>query len=480
MSDSTVGDVDLSLEVLKGVSAKFTQAILGFAGTILFARILGPTSFGGFYILMSLVQVVNWPTEGWAIAGKKRYSEAESEKNEILGAQALLNLGLIVFVIIVSVLFANQLVSYTGIESAPYLFPLLVTTLVFFGPFQKLLTAEGHVSLQAWNDTLRSVTTFLFQIGLVFIGWGAVGMAIGWAASTALAVPITFHYIGVRPNVPSLSTLRSIVDFAKYSTWSAVFNMAYTRYDVLLLALILGPASSGYYEAALKLSIPASFISTIAGSGLMAKVSHRYSTGREFHQTVSRTLSHSTVLAIPMFFGGAVVAEDLVVTAYGSEYRSGAALLIGLLLYQVIRSQGKILTRTLSGIDRPNLIFRISGVVLAVNIVVGYALLIQIGPVGVVVGTVASEFLRYVLNAYYVRQYATDITLFPSELRHQTISGLVMAGVVYLLHGWVAVNSFIVLGTIIGFGAVTYVAALSVLSSEFRNTLFRALSGVLS
>mgnify|MGYP007091109036 FL=1 len=46
MVSQSIGDIDLSVEVLKGVSAKFTQAVLGFAGTILFARILGPTSFG--------------------------------------------------------------------------------------------------------------------------------------------------------------------------------------------------------------------------------------------------------------------------------------------------------------------------------------------------------------------------------------------------------------------------------------------------
>jgi len=40
-------EVPFGLEVTRGVLAKFLMAIIGFAGTIIFARILGPVALGG-------------------------------------------------------------------------------------------------------------------------------------------------------------------------------------------------------------------------------------------------------------------------------------------------------------------------------------------------------------------------------------------------------------------------------------------------
>lgn len=58
------GDMNLGLEVAKGFVAKMIQAVRGFVGAILFARILGPASFGGFYLLLSLVQLSDRPVQG--------------------------------------------------------------------------------------------------------------------------------------------------------------------------------------------------------------------------------------------------------------------------------------------------------------------------------------------------------------------------------------------------------------------------------
>lgn len=75
MSDSTdketeAGDMNLGLEAGKGLLAKMIQAVLGFVGTVLFANILGPTSFGAFYILQSIIQIGDRPIRGISSARK--------------------------------------------------------------------------------------------------------------------------------------------------------------------------------------------------------------------------------------------------------------------------------------------------------------------------------------------------------------------------------------------------------------------------
>ncbi|MFB9806428.1 hypothetical protein ACFFQF_14640 [Haladaptatus pallidirubidus] len=63
-------DVSLGGETAKALVAKFTLAASGFVATILFARELGPTAFGGYYLLFALTKIADRPLNGWASASK--------------------------------------------------------------------------------------------------------------------------------------------------------------------------------------------------------------------------------------------------------------------------------------------------------------------------------------------------------------------------------------------------------------------------
>jgi O-antigen/teichoic acid export membrane protein len=177
-----------------------------------------------------------------------------------------------------------------------------------------------------------------------------------------------------------------------------------------------------------------------------------------------------------MFFGGVIISEQLVVTAYGAKYREAAVLLVGLLLYQLVRTQSRVLTQTLSGMDMPGLIMRISVVTLVTNVVLGYGLLITVGLIGVVIGTVVAESVRYLCNAMFVHRYEPNVTIIPRQIRLQVLSSGLMCAVVFLLERVVKINSFVILGTIVGAGACVYGVSLFVLSDHFRDTCTRILS----
>ena len=53
---SEAANTSLSRETLGGTIAQFVMAAIGFVGTIIFARWLGPSAFGGVYLLFALVK----------------------------------------------------------------------------------------------------------------------------------------------------------------------------------------------------------------------------------------------------------------------------------------------------------------------------------------------------------------------------------------------------------------------------------------
>lgn len=470
--DATItdaGEMDLGIEVSKGVVAKFIQAGLGFAGTIIFARMLGPVGFGGFYILLSVVTILDKPVVGgWASASKKRFSEAGVDRGDIVGAQTAFNVGMIAVLAVIIFALRDWLATFTGLENAGILFFALFVPIVFFYPYQNMVVARGMVGRQVAIDTFRSVVTLGAQLALVLIGWGAAGLAVGLGAATVMMLPLTYYSLGVRPSLPSRETFASLWAFARHSIPVSMVSKVFDRYDTLLLGLLLGQAAAADYEVAFKLTVPAMFVAIIGGSALMPKVSNLRSRDESVAQDITNILAFASILSIPIFFGALAIPEKLVLTTYGGEYRGAGILLIGLALFRVLRTQSWSLQEAINGLDRPDLNFRISASTLALNVVAGYLLVAEIGAVGIVVATVAAEALRYLLCGYVMRREIPGIALLPFPIAEQVAAGAVMYLAVVGFTGVVPIRSWVDLLVTVLLGGAIYGGVLFVLSKQVR------------
>lgn len=471
MTDSDPGDINLGLEVFKGFWGKLLQAVLGFAGTIIFARVLGPRSFGGFYLLLSLVMLANRPVMGVAEATKKRISELDANRSDLFGVQLAFNAVVLAVVAISALLLNAPLSSFTGLEHAAVLFVVLFGSIIAFAPTQLLVAGIGRISAPVWIDTLRSVFTFSLQLGLVLLGLGAAGMVFGLSLATLLCVPITLYLLQTMPTRPGMETIRSVWEFARYSIGSRVVGRAYDELDPLLLGFLLTPAAVGFYQVAYKIAAPGMFVTVVASSGLLTKVSNLDSRDQSLSEDVTNTVAFGSILAIPIFFGALAIPEQLIVTAYEAEYAAAAELLIGLTLFTIIRTQSSMLESVVNGIDKPLIVFRASAIALVINVAIGIPLTLQFGPIGVVVATIVAEAFRYCLFFVVIRRN-TSAKLLPRPIFEQFIAGIVMFGIVEMAHrSYLAVHSWIELSMLLGVGVIVYFVALGIISTLFRNLI---------
>lgn len=460
-------DVDLKFEISKGVLGKATQAILGFIGIIIFARELDKVGLGGYYLLVSLVTVIEKPVVGgWSTATKKRFSETDIDSNQIVGAQFLFSAIFGVLALVGSFALQTQIENYTGLQWFHLL--ALLLPVIFFYPFQGFMTARGEVGKQTWIDTLRSVFTTPLQVGLVLLGFGAGGMVWGYAAATLCVLPLTFYYLRVQPSFPTRETLFSTWSFAKHSIPNSIVGHAYNRYDVLLLGALAGSASVANYEVALKLSLPAMFVAGIAGSVLMPRVSNLKSKGQEVSEDITNVLSFSGILAIPIFFGALAFPDRLLVTAYGPKYGGAGWFLVGLALYRVLKTQSRPITQTFDGLGFPDINLKIGATTLALNLVLGLVLVLEIGAIGVVIATVVSEFLRYILGVVVLRSEVPEINFLTRPLQYQVFGGAVMWSIVEVMTQQIQIATFFDVGIIVSVGAAVYGSVL-LLNSQIRS-----------
>lgn len=469
----SAGEADFGLEISRGVLAKFAMAAIGFAGSVLFARVLGPSGYGLFYLIVTLVNVLDNPVTGWGVACKKRISEADFSVAETLGSGLLGALLLSLLVLPVAYVF-NQYTSLYNLGGLFLPFSGLFVVICFFAVTNRILSARANFSASEWADTLRSLFTTPLQLVFVAgLGMGTVGMVYGLAAATLLTVPYVLYQIGVRPEVPSRDVVVSIASYAKYSVPNGFIGTALSRMDILLLGALISSSAVGEYQVSMQLTMAGTFIGGVASAGLMARVSNHWS--QENHdqiiEDVTNSLGYASVLAIPIFFGAAAMSESLLVTVFGAQYSGIGAVLVGLALYRLLSMQSSQLASTVSGLDRPDILTRIGLVALVLNISLGYVFLLEYGTAGVVLATIISEVVRYGALARVIKARLPELSLFTQPFRQQLLAGVMMFVVVDRLHAFLGVSWWGELVALVGVGAVVYFIVLIAISESFRVTI---------
>lgn len=468
----SIGDTNFGLEVSRGVLAKFAMAVIGFAGSVLFARVLGPESYGSFYVVVTLVNILDNPVTGWGNACKKRISETEFSTEEALGSGLL---GAVLLPVLIIPL-AYALHRFTGLYDLTEVFvpfSVLFVVICLFAVTNRILSARSNFAAAEWSDTIRSFLTTPIQLAFVLLGLGVTGMVYGLAVATMLTVPYVLYQINARPALPSRRSLISIGSYAKYSVPNGFIGTAQSRFDILLLGAMLTSSAVGNYQVSMQLTLAGTFIGAVASKGLMARVSEHWSGNDESSVTtdVTNSLGYASVLAIPIFFGALAMSNDLLVTVFGSQYAGAGEILIGLALFQIVKMQSSQLQSTIAGLDRPHINTQIGLVVLALNIIIGYMLIFEYDIIGVVVATVVSEFVRYAILSYTIKQYLPEVNLFTRPLRHQLIAGAVMFALVDRAHSIIRVSWWAELLVLIGLGGTIYFTLLIIISESLRVTI---------
>lgn len=466
---SSASSVSFGGETLKATLAKFTMALSGFVGTVVFARVLGPTSFGGFYLLLSVIQMTDRPFKGIERAVKKRFAQDDTDDGEILGILIGFAALWTSIVLLGSWLFRSQLSAYTGIDGVLFPFTILVLGLLGTTPLT-LIQAKGKVGAAEWADAVRSYLTLPLQLAFVLLGFGTAGMAYGLAGATLLVAPVGLYYVTARPIIPSKSTVSYLWSFAKYSIPSAFVGKAYDRFDLLLLGYLLVPAAAANYEVAAMLTLPATFVASAASGLLMPRISQLKSRGERVAEDISRTLAFSSILSIPIFFGAVAISNALVVTVYGGDYAGAGMLLIAIAVYRVLGTQTEPMLQSLDGLDLPQLNFKLSSVALAVNIPLGILLVTRIGAVGVVIATIVAELIRYAGAGYALVTNVEEVRLISTPMKHQLLAGLVMFLIVTAVNSFVDISSWVELLLVVSIGAASYSLLLMTISEELRDT----------
>lgn len=238
----------------------------------------------------------------------------------------------------------------------------------------------------------------------------------------------------------------------------------YVQLNKTMLGILQGVTASGFYENSDKIIKMLLALVTATGTVLLPHVAHYFAKGD--HDAVKRSLESSMhvilVMAFPLAFGIAAVSQSFTFYFFSAKFMPVAPLMaveaivvIPISVASAIGLQYLLPTNQIKSYTTSVILGSL------VNIVVNVPLILWLGTMGAVVGTILSEMVVTGYQIYSVRDQLPLRNLF-SESWKYLLSAVAMFGIVKLLEmKWP--RSLLSLATEVVIGMVVYLIVLFVL-----------------
>ncbi len=415
------------------------------------ARFIGPEAYGQLSLgltVMSLAGTVSLLAVNQAINKYVAEYNAEGDWASIRGV-VLSSVEVTVPISILmgaAVYFSAEFISYQVFNS-----PELVPVLRVFAFVIPVATVSkiGTATMTAFkemkyrvitNQFVQNIVQLAATVGLIILGYGVVGAALGWLLGVVLSTVLAFYYVEVKIG-PILTRkvkpdrhYRQLIRFSSPLLLSATIATVLGWADTAFLGYFTTDAAVGFYNAAfptaLLILLPYRAFQSLA---LPSLSEIRQEDERELPE-VLKTLTRWTIsISFPAFIVMVLFSEQLLHLLFGSQYTVAATALVILAFGQLFNTATGYLAEVVKSASRTDIILKNTVGKLVINIALNVYLIgvLEMGIVGAAIATSASLIL---INALLVVEtyYMEGLVPFDRQSLRPVLASLPALGVVYI------------------------------------------------
>jgi O-antigen/teichoic acid export membrane protein len=453
------------------LTAKIIAVISSGILTVILARLLDPDGYGLLFLAISVLGVAELFSKLGIAKSTARYianyKETDpSQITHILKFGFLLNI-LTVIIVCLAFFFGHEHIAV--LIGEPDLIPFLFIGVlyIFFHTLSTFfrITLQGFEAIKA-SATLHSIDKLFrlfFAVGLVLIGYGALGALIGYIMAFLLASLFGMGYVYVRyyrepkrgQREPGLR--RRIAEYMVPLTATGTADVLDKRVDMILLGFFIGPTAVAFYTIGKQV---VTFIETpMSALGFTLSPTYEAQKAQGSADSAARiyeeALSHGLLLYIPAAAGLVLVSEPLIEIFFGSQYLGAVPVLQILAIYAILQSVTKLTSNGLDYLGRARERAIVKGITAILNVILNVILIPTIGVVGAALSTVVTYSMYTLANVYIIN---LELSLRTDQLLRHTGAALfvsaVMSGVVYGSMG--LVNGIVSLFAVVGLGVAVW------------------------
>jgi O-antigen/teichoic acid export membrane protein len=443
------------------------SSIVGFAGTLYFARVLGSEPLGKYFAVIGLIAWATIPTNGISAAITKRVSEG-SDANEIFCAGTIMNGvygGILFLTLVIGESYVN---SYIGADVSLYFGALLLSNILLTS-ITMGLKGKKMVATAGFLDTFERAMRMFSQVLLIYFGYNFFGLITGHFVSLTIASLIGIVIYRLRLRVPTKEDFEKLYSYAKFSWLGSLKGKTFGWMDIIVLQLFVSSGLVGVYGVSWRLASVLVLLNNAIGATVFPEVSEISADGNKerVSELLNETLFFSTMFVVPGFFG-VLTLGNRILRIYGPEFVEGMYILLILIFARLINVYGSQMLNIINGIDRPEVAFRINLVFVVTNVTLNFVLIYFFGWYGAAVATTVSSLVTFALSYRLVGRLLEKPKLPFLGILKQVAAAGAMSGslflIEYALPFW---NTYVTVGAVF-FGAFVYSVSLYALSERVR------------
>ena len=267
---------------------------------------------------------------------------------------------------------------------------------------QALLTKEINFKLQTRISIISSLVSGAIGISMALAGYGVWSLVAATLSSSAVVALLLWLWNGWRPSlVFSPDSFREMYSFGSKLLVSGLIDTIYNNIYLLVIGRYFLAADLGYYTRADELRhAPSQNLSAVTRRVSYPVLSTLQDDIPKLRAAYRRLIKSIMLITFVLMLGMAAVAEPLVLTLYGEQWRPSIVYLQLLCFVGMLYPLHSINLNMLSVQGRSGLFLKLEIIkkVLAIpTIVIG----VFFGIEAMIMGMIVNSFIAYFLNSYW-------------------------------------------------------------------------------
>ena len=371
---------------------------IGFLSTIYFARTVGASVLGAYFLFVTYYSIISMVTDGgFGGAAVKRISEGE-EQDAYFSAFVVLRSFFVVVIVFALIIFRRYFVDFDSAGLFVWMLLALIAS-ILLGSVSSAIAGCGKMGIYATGNFINNISRIFIQIAMVILGYGAGGLAGGFVAGMVITAIIELRFFDLHFVRFGWRHIKSLSRFSLWAFLTSGGIMVFAHADNVIIGYYLSNIDVGVYQISLQFVAVATFTTLALNSTLWPKVSRWGKIGEIelIEESLSRAFSYSFIVTIPMMAGGILLGDKLLYFLYGPEFAGAYTTLVILFIVQIVNVFQFFFTSYLGALDCIKYSFKVTMLSAMVNIILNLTLIPLMGIKGAAVATLFSMTLNAVL-----------------------------------------------------------------------------------
>jgi len=438
-------------------SAYVWQKIFAFIYFTIIARILGANDIGLFVFAISLTTImsvfIDFGLSPVLIRESAKYKEkANNFLNNIITVKLIFSI--ITFFLVAIII--NLLNKPTIVQTMVYLAGLVMILDSFTLSFWGIFRAWQNLKYEAISITINQILIVIVGLAGVFLKFPLYVLVLALLAGSLFSFVYSLFLIKLKLKfkfklVWHKTTLKKLFIIALPFAFAGIFTRVYNYIDQVLLSILIGDQSLGWYSVAYKMTYALQFIPAAFAAALFPAMSNFYLEQKDKLKMVfEQSMYLLIIISVPIAFGVLILADKFIIFLYTTEYQP-SILTLQIFIFAVIAIFASYpISSILNACDKQTINTINMGIVMIINILLNIILIPIYQHIGAAIAALVSLSFLVILNLYWVPKIIKyNYKFLILKLIKALVSSLIMTGIIIYFKQTLNFIILVILGSII-------------------------------